>query len=94
MSDRLITKECIAFYVLTFAVQVCVRKKDVSFVVDVAICACKRKFLLWFMQQSLFIPVKCAIFIPVECSNEARATYPGFSGAVPDSFTKSNVLYE
>ena len=43
MSDRLITKECIAFYILTFAVQVCVRKKDVSFVVDVAICVCKKK---------------------------------------------------
>ena len=38
MSDGLITKECIAFYILTFAVQVCVRKKEVSFVVDAAIC--------------------------------------------------------
>ena len=40
MSDRL----CIAFYILTFAVQVCVRKKEVSFKVDVAaICVCKKK---------------------------------------------------
>ena len=39
MSDRL----CIAFYILTFAVQVCVRKKEVSFVVHVAICVFKKK---------------------------------------------------
>ena len=36
---------------------------------------CKEKgtYLLWLMHQSVFIPVKC--------SNEARRTYSGFSGA-------------
>ena len=98
MSDRL----CIAFYILTFAVQVCVRKKEVSFVVDVAICVFKKNevsfvvdaFVSIPVKCAIFIPVKCAIFIPVKCSNEACGTYPGFSGTVPDSFTKSNVLYE